>query len=101
MTNQLITGVYRQEYLERVAEFSRQFQQNVNKKVIPDIGTIDQQWSPMWVANNQLKYDEEQNGALRYTLSQLRNWTLKEYQHALQIRHAALVAKLAKDLHYV
>jgi len=53
------------------AEHIRYGEKIVNNIDKPDLGAVDKPYSPLWVSNNQLKYDEEHRDAPRFSLAEL------------------------------
>jgi len=72
-------------WIKLKAEFIQEFQKRVNHQEVK-LGEINIPYCPMWVANNQLKYDEE-NGELRISLEQLLTYKYEDYEKDLREQH--------------
>jgi hypothetical protein len=52
------------------AEHIRYGEKVVNNKIIEDLGSIDKAYSPLWISNNQLTYDEYMHDAPRISFEE-------------------------------
>jgi len=70
MANFFKTDDERQLWIKLNAERIQHGERIVNNRDL-ELGAVDKPYSPMWVSNNQLEYDEENKDALRFSFEEL------------------------------
>ena len=63
-----------------------------------DLGDINKRFSPMWVSNNQLIYDENECEAPRFSFEELLTLTPKELHNLAINRNKVKIKKLFEEL---
>lgn len=68
-----------------------------NGQDIPDLGAVDEQFSPLWISNNQLNYDEENREAPRFSLEELSSLSQDELVEMIIKRNRQTIKTLFED----
>ena len=63
-----------------------------------DLGAIDKPYSPLWVSNNQLKFDEENRDIPRLSLEELSTLTQDELLRISRKRNCEIIKELFGEL---
>ena len=58
-----------------------------------ELGDINTPYTPMWISNNQLKYDEENKNEPRYSLEELSSLSMSELVKLCRKKHREWVKK--------
>lgn len=79
------------------AEHIRYGEKVFNGKDIQDLGGIDEQFSPMWISNNQLRFDEEHRNAPRFSFEELSTLSQDELVVMTRKRNRETIKTLFED----
>jgi hypothetical protein len=79
------------------AEHIRYCKKVVNRIDKPDLGSIDEPHTHMWVSNNQLVYDEFMEDAPRMSLAELSAMSQDELVILAEKRNEETIKKIFKD----
>jgi hypothetical protein len=88
----------RQLWIKLNAERIRYDNNITNRIVDEDLGSIDKQYSPMWISNNQLEYDEHERQALRFSFEELLTLTPQELYKLAEERNLAKIKTLFENI---
>jgi hypothetical protein len=79
------------------AERIRHSQKVINNRDEQDLGSIDKPYSPLWVSNNQLTYDEHMEDQPRFSLAELSAMSQDDLVNLSQQRNRETIEKLFKE----
>lgn len=79
------------------AERIRYSNEVVNNIKTEDLGSIDEQYTSMWVSNNQLEYDERMCKAPRFSLAELASLSQDELINLSRQRNQQVLQELFGD----
>jgi hypothetical protein len=63
-----------------------------------DLGSIDKEYSPIWLSKNQLEYDENEKDYLRYSFEELLTLTPQELYKLSKEKNQNKLEELIKNL---
>ena len=80
------------------AEHIRDSQKKTNNSKEDDLGSVDEQYSHMWVSNNQLTYDESERDAPRFSFEELLLLSHEELLKITRKRHMEFIQEIFSDI---
>jgi hypothetical protein len=69
-----------------------------NHMINEDLGSIDKEYSPIWLSKNQLEYDENEKDYLRYSFEELLTLTPQELYKLSKEKNQNKLEELIKNL---
>jgi hypothetical protein len=80
------------------AEVIQYVNEILNHNFDKDLGDINKRFSPMWISNNQLIYDEHECDAPRFSFEELLMLTLQELHNLTISRNKKKIMKMFENL---